>query len=179
MTIFCPSISANSICIDKNGVNPTLKIQDSDIEDEPEPASKSARMRVPSIFDWQKDLLAIIKNISGLERINCTSKPSTAAVGNWAVIQCIQRMSELSSLGSSGFDCRLFMGKKTTTKQKIDFALTKKDSSDTIAAQWDGLRFYLLDLFNRISNHISVTLLNFSLHIRIVVDLHFLDQILR
>lgn len=115
--------------------------EDSDKDDNPdEPSSKGfGRARVPSIWNWQKDLLDIMKNISGLEKLRATPKPSTAAIGNWAVLECIKKISEFSSIGS-GFDGRLFMGKKVSSKQRIDFPLTKNDSVETISMQWDNLR---------------------------------------
>lgn len=89
------------------------------------------------VWDWKTDVINIIQNMAGLKKLR-DSRPSTAAVGNWAIISCIQRLSEVTALGSC-VKARLFMGKKRLSKQKIDVALSKKDSEDVIKSQWDTL----------------------------------------
>ena len=82
--------------------------------------------------------MAILKNKAGLVKLN-NDRPSTAAVGNWGILEVTQRLSELYNLGSY-VSARLFMGKKKTVKSKIDVPLSKKDTELVIRGQWDTLR---------------------------------------
>lgn len=82
--------------------------------------------------------MAILKNKAGLVKLN-NERPSTAAVGNWGILEVTQRLSELYNLGSY-VSARLFMGKKKTVKSKIDVPLSKKDTEQVIRGQWDTLR---------------------------------------
>ena len=83
--------------------------------------------------------MAIIRNLAGLRKLASQSKPNTAAVGNWAVLQAVQRLSEWTNLGSH-FKARLFMGKRKNKKQVLDVGLSAKDSEDAISNQWAALR---------------------------------------
>jgi hypothetical protein len=70
-------------------------------------------------------------------------RPSTAAIGNWGILQGVTKMSaELSepSLGKDGVQARLFLGKKKLAKSKIDVAVSRKDDDAAIQSQWDSLR---------------------------------------
>lgn len=93
-------------------------------------------------FEWQKDLMGLIKNIAGVKKLSA-ERPSTAAIGNWGILQAVARMSsELSdpSLGKEGVQARLFLGKKKLAKSKIDVAVSRKDGEEEVARQWDALR---------------------------------------
>ena len=93
-------------------------------------------------FDWQQDLLAIIKNIAGLKKLSA-ERPSTAPIGNWGILQVISRMSSdfsEPSLGKDGVQARLFLGKKKFTRSKMDICVTRKDSMEEISLQWGTLR---------------------------------------
>ena len=82
--------------------------------------------------------MTIVKNKAGLAKLN-QERPSTAAVGNWGIIDATKRLSESYALGSY-VTTRLFMGKKKTTKSKIDVPLSRKDTEEIIQSQWDSLR---------------------------------------
>lgn len=89
--------------------------------------------------------MEIIKKKSGIVKLN-SEKPSTAAIGNWGIVDGVHRLSE-QKLNGTYVKARLFMGKKKTSKSKIDVPLSKKDSEDTIQAQWDALRSSLKNIF--------------------------------
>lgn len=89
-------------------------------------------------WDWTADLLTLLKNMSGIVKLR-DERPSTAAIGNWGIISAVSKVSEYSSLGTT-VEATLFMGKKSSKRSKIDYALSKKDSEVTIATQWDALR---------------------------------------
>lgn len=86
-------------------------------------------------WDWLGDLHEILKNMSGLIRLSLT-KPSTASIGNWGIIQAFEKLSEKYSLGTMIYAYSL-MGK---SKLKIEVPLSIKDSESTINSQWDKLR---------------------------------------
>lgn len=93
-------------------------------------------------FEWQKDLMSLIKNIAGLKKLSA-ERPSTAAIGNWGILQAVSKMStELAepSLGKDGVQARLFLGRKRLAKSKIDVAISRKDREEDVARQWDALR---------------------------------------
>lgn len=107
--------------------------------------------------------MALIKNKSGLLKLHA-ERPSTAAVGNWGIIEVTQRLSEKLGLGSY-VAARLFMGKKKVTKvvataksgtkgvstgagasagNKTDYVgLSGKDDEATVRGQWEALRYAL------------------------------------
>jgi len=87
---------------------------------------------------WRNELMDIVKNLSGLAKLRA-SKPSTAPIGNWAVLQGVQRLSEWTSFGTL-LSCRLFMGKRSNPKQKLDVSLSRRDSDEVIKSQWDTLK---------------------------------------
>lgn len=87
-------------------------------------------------FHWLKDLHDIFKKISGLAKLN-QEKPSTAAIGNWGILQATRKLSEYHSLGTS-IEATLFMGKSKSVK--LEHVLSKADSDGAIAAHWDYLR---------------------------------------
>lgn len=89
-------------------------------------------------WDWHRDLMALLKNKAGLIKLN-NERPSTAAIGNWGIIDVTSRLSEQYGLGSY-VSARLFMGKKKTVKSKIDVPLSKKDTAQVVRTQWDALR---------------------------------------
>jgi hypothetical protein len=81
----------------------------------------------------------IIKNMSGLVKLS-SPKPSTAAIGNWAILQGVSRLAENCQLGPSAVQGKLFMGKRRNKQQKLDVALLSSDNDDTVRTQWDALR---------------------------------------
>jgi hypothetical protein len=91
-----------------------------------------------SVWDWRKDLMEVLRNLAGLAKLN-RCKPSTASIGNWGVMDSVSRLSEKSGSGSL-VTARLFMGRKKTTKSKIDVGLSAKDDEQTVSAQWHALR---------------------------------------
>mmetsp|Transcript_18048 Transcript_18048/g.30318 ORF Transcript_18048/g.30318 Transcript_18048/m.30318 type:complete len:502 (+) Transcript_18048:29-1534(+) len=99
---------------------------------------KVASLGSNKVWDWRKDLMDVIRNKAGLIKLNA-NKPSTAAIGNWGILDVTKRLSEEYSLGSY-INARLFMGKKKTSKSKIDIAISSSDSPETITSQWDALR---------------------------------------
>lgn len=89
-------------------------------------------------WDWKKDLMDLLKNMAGLAKLN-RAKSSTAAIGNWGVMDVTARLSEAKNTGSY-VSCRLFMGQKKTAKSKVDVAVSAKDDEAAITAQWDALK---------------------------------------
>ena len=114
--------------------------EEEDEEEDEEPKKKS-KDTLPGAWEWKKELLSILKSISGLKRLSA-ERPSTAAVGNWGILQVVRCMSEYTSepsLGSS-VTCKLFMGKKSIGKTKLPVACSRKDEADDIEKQWSTLR---------------------------------------
>ena len=89
-------------------------------------------------WDWKKDLMELLRNMAGLAKLN-RAKSSTAAIGNWGVMDVTSRLSEAKNTGSY-VSCRLFMGQKKTAKSKVDVAVSAKDDEAAITAQWDALK---------------------------------------
>jgi hypothetical protein len=79
-----------------------------------------------------------MRNIAGLKKLR-QDKPSTAAIGNWAILSGTQRMAEFAGLGSR-VQARLYMGKRRTVKQKLEVPLSIRDTEDIIQQQWDRLK---------------------------------------
>ena len=99
----------------------------------------STTKKSSTLWDWKQDLMDIIKTMSGLVKLS-SPKPSTAAIGNWAILQGVTKLAENCSLGSSAVQGKLFMGKRRNKSQKLDVALLSSDSEDTVRSQWDSLR---------------------------------------
>jgi hypothetical protein len=89
-------------------------------------------------WDWRKDFYTIVQHHCGLAKLN-SERPSTAAVGNWGILEVMQRLSEGHGLGSQ-LAGRLFMGRKKTVKSKVDVPLSRKDGPEEVRAQWEALR---------------------------------------
>ena len=89
-------------------------------------------------WDWKSDLMDILRNIAGLKKLQ-QERPSTAAIGNWAILLGFQRMAEFAELGSR-VSARLFMGKKKSVKQKLEVPLSIRDNEELIQSQWDSLK---------------------------------------
>lgn len=87
---------------------------------------------------WRADLMDIIRNIAGLKKLKM-ERPSTAAIGNWAILLGLQRMSEFAELGSR-VQAQLFMGKRKSVKQKLEVPLSIRDTDEIIQQQWDSLK---------------------------------------
>ena len=98
------------------------------------PGPKSSEKK----WDWLSALLEIIKNKAGLVKLRA-DKPSTAAIGNWGIMDAVKEISEKNSFGTS-ITAQLFMGKKRSSKSKVDYPLSRKDSDEAISTQWDALR---------------------------------------
>lgn len=132
--------------------------EDSEMDIDPPSSKPLFRQGVPKVWNWQGDLISILKTLSGIEKMK-SPRPSTAAVGNLVLMQCVSKLLEFSSLGT-GIESRLFMGKKLTSKQKVDFPLSRKDSADSVQSQWDGLRSALsrpdTALIFHLTNHFAV-----------------------
>lgn len=101
------------------------------------PGKKGAK-KEGSAWDWRRDFMKIIQNMVGLKKITAV-RPSTAAIGNWGILQGVDRLSEWTSLGTN-VQARLFMGKKRTVNMKIDCPLSRKDVESVVSSQWDALR---------------------------------------
>ncbi len=99
------------------------------------PATKSA---AASKWDWKTDLMGIFRTMSGLAKLT-SSKPNTAAIGNWGILEGVRLLSESKGMGTY-VSARLFMGKKKFAKTKVDVPLSFKDSEDVITSQWETLR---------------------------------------
>lgn len=102
-------------------------------------SSKSRAASVSKQWSWRKDFMEIIRHKSGLVKLRA-DKPSTAAIGNWGILEAVERQCESTGLGSSTVIARLFMGKKKSSKSKVDVPLLKKDNESVIQSQWDALR---------------------------------------
>eukprot|EP01035_Chromulina_nebulosa_P019056 gene19056-24878_t len=99
-----------------------------------------------SVWNWLEDLLVILKNISGLRKLQSVT-PSTTAVGNWGVVQALDKLSELKGLNSS-ISISLYMGKKTKGT-KVEYVVNKSDSSDPdeVKDQQPGYHSTKLEIF--------------------------------
>ena len=127
---------------------------DEEEDDEPEPEQ---RLNTGSLWDWKKDLMALVKNVAGLKKLR-GERPNTAAIGNWAVQSAVLRINEITGCDSLAF--RLFMGKRKSPKQRLDVSITRKDSEDAIRGQWDALKAALgkpgLVLLFHLKNHYAL-----------------------
>lgn len=101
-----------------------------------------AKSSAAAAWDWRKDLMAVVQHKAGLTKLNA-ERPSTAAVGNWGILDVTMRLSEGHGLGSQ-VSARLFMGKKKTPKSKIEVPLSRKDTEETVRNQWDALRYAVI-----------------------------------
>jgi hypothetical protein len=90
-------------------------------------------------WKWKSDLLSLLKSIGGVRRLSAAT-PSTASIGNWAIIESFKKLRDHYSLGNCGVEANLFMGRKSSSKSKIEFPLHEYDDEVTITKQWDGLR---------------------------------------
>ncbi len=101
-------------------------------------SNKTSTAAAAAVWDWRKDLMDLIKSLAGLAKLN-RPKASTAAIGNWGIMDGVARLSEAKGTGSY-VSARLFMGRKKTSKSKVDVGLSAKDDEATITAQWNALR---------------------------------------
>jgi len=115
--------------------------EEEDDEDEEEASTSSAAKKNAVTWEWRKDLLGILKSISGLKRLSAM-RPSTAAIGNWGILQGVARMADTHSSPciGTGVTCRLFMGKKPAGKVTLPVPLSRKDGDDDIDYQWNSFR---------------------------------------
>lgn len=107
------------------------------MEDEDEKMAGRGKEKKGS-WNWKGDFVSIIRNISGTKKL-LSSKPSTAVIGNWGILQVAERISDWAGLGST-FQSRLFMGKRRAGKQKLEVSLSKSDSIEIIQTQWEALK---------------------------------------
>ena len=77
--------------------------------------------------------------MSGLVKLS-NPKPSTAAIGNWAILQGVNKLAENCALDPSAVQGKLFMGKRRNKQQKLDVAILSSDNDETVRLQWDSLR---------------------------------------
>jgi len=115
--------------------------EEDDGEDEEEAATNAASVKKTVTWEWRKDLLGILKSISGLRRLSA-ERPSTAAIGNWGVLQGVARLADTHSSPcvGAGVTCKLFMGKKLVGKAKLPVPLSRRDGDDEVSQQWSSLR---------------------------------------
>ena len=135
------------LATDEDGLPTTSAVPDDEEEEEEEEEASTSSATGPkkkkemSVWEWKKDLLSILKNISGLKRLSA-ERPSTAAIGNWGILQGVAHLADThSSPGvGTGVSCKLFMGKKPVGKAKLPVSLSRKDGDDDIDQQWASLR---------------------------------------
>eukprot|EP01033_Poteriospumella_lacustris_P006589 gene6589-4747_t len=132
---------------DFEDVEPMDDIEESD--DEAGIPAKSSGSK----WAWREDLYDLIKAKAGLLKLG-GDKPTTAAIGNWGILEAVSRLSEGNMLGTT-ISARLFMGKKKTSKSKVDVPLSRKDSDATIANQWDTLKGLLMRLDHVLLFHLT------------------------
>lgn len=113
------------------------KDEEEEEEEDDEPEPEQVRLNSGALWDWKKDLMAVVKNIAGLKKLR-GDRPNTAAIGNWAVQSGVHRVNEITGCDSLAF--RLFMGKRKSPKQRLDVSLSRKDSDDIIRGQWEALK---------------------------------------
>lgn len=124
-----------------------------DGEEEKEEEKKKSDKKSPPSFswDWIAELFEIIKNTSGLRKLGA-ERPSTAAIGNWAVLRAFERLSEeycsSSQLATTNLarmpqsvTARMFMGRKSATKTKMDCPISIKDTEEDVTTHWNKLRY--------------------------------------
>ena len=111
-------------------------------EEEDEDASISKKKGGAQQWEWKKDLMGLLKNISGYKRL-CAERPSTAAIGNWGILLAVRRMADMHSQPCLGDNvtCKLFMGKQVG-KSKLPVPCSRKDDVKEIEQQWGTLRSY-------------------------------------
>lgn len=95
-------------------------------------------------WKWESDLLSLLKSIGGVRRLS-GEIPSTASIGNWAIIESFKKICDFYNLSSQSVEANLFMGKRSSSRSKIDFPLHVVDDENTVNKQWDALR----SAFNR------------------------------
>ncbi len=106
----------------------------------PKKASSAGGKAAPAKWNWRADLSGIFQKSRGLERLQSPETPSTTIIGNWGILGGVARLSETRSLGATGFQCRLLMGKKIRSSSKVDAPLSSADSEERITEQWNMLR---------------------------------------
>ncbi len=87
--------------------------------------------------------MEIIRLKSGLVKL-CAEKASTAVIGNWGILEAVTYISEQFDGQLDGYPqitAKVFMGKKKTSKSKLEVAVSKKDTEVQIQQQWDMLRY--------------------------------------
>ena len=102
-------------------------------------------------------LMALIKQYGGLQKI-CAKRPSTSFFGNDGIIKAVKRLKE-DHPGKEIFT-KPFMAKVKPGDKEKYFKLTSKDTPETIAKHWKGMRdtFMSFDsvlLFHQV-NHYSM-----------------------
>lgn len=106
-----------------------------------------------SKWAWQDDFFEIIRAKAGLIKLG-GEKPTTAPIGNWGIMEAVSLLSESHGLGSL-ISARLLMGKKKTSKSKVEIPLSKKDSEDVISSQWGQLKSVFMSLNNALLFHLT------------------------
>lgn len=107
-------------------------------EGDTKPASMKGKKQ-ENKWNWKKDFMEMIKNMAGLVKLSA-EHPSTAAIGNWGIIEAVKGLAEDRNFGTC-ISARLFMGKKKTAKSKlIEVPISRKDTDEQISRQWDEMR---------------------------------------
>ena len=75
------------------------KDEEEEEEEDDEPEPEQVRLNSGALWDWKKDLMAVVKNIAGLKKLR-GDRPNTAAIGNWAVQSGVHRVNEITGCDS-------------------------------------------------------------------------------
>jgi len=132
---------------------------DEEKEDEDHEVIPERHGSIPSNWKWKMELLEILKKRNGINKL-CGESPSTAAFGNWGVIEAIRRLSNQNGECYSPLKASLFAGHARTSKSKLPIPITRKDSEQVIENQWALLRSAFLQdstaLIFHLKNHYAL-----------------------
>ena len=104
-------------------------------------ATSSTTPTATNQWNWLSELVTIFKLIHGYQKLNHSTRPNTAPIGNTDVINAINRVSEFLNLSLKP---EIFMGRKSKIKQmaKSEFPITLStlDGEGAVQDQWDVLK---------------------------------------
>lgn len=100
------------------------------------------------VWDWEGDILKLLKAIKGYNSLCLVEKPSTAPIGNSEFISAATRITDsISSVNGERVDLHtvFLMGKRGSSRTKIEIPITREDDDDD-----DGFNNVLRDQWNQL-----------------------------